>query len=711
MADVTNKVGGAVFGNIVQAGHIDAVSLNTVSIDTVSLAAPPREALDGLPAEPADFVGRQDLLAALAGMLEPGAAPGPIVVSGLAGVGKTALAVCAGHAALRAGRFPGGTLFADLRGYDETPEDPAAVLGSFLRALGVSGEQVPADRGEAEARYRSALAEHERSCGAVLVLLDNASSAAQVRPLLPGTAAHRVVVTSRHRLGDLAGSRPLGLDVFSPDESGSLLRAVLDTAGRSDDRLDTEPGAARELAELCGRLPLALRIVAALLADDRAQPVGELAEALRDEARRLTELEYGDDLAVLAAFDLSYARLGAAERRLFRLLSLATGPHIGLGTAGDLAGLEEPEARRLVRALCRAHMLEHADKHGWVRFHDLLRLYATRKAAEEDSEQERDEAVDRMLAGLCLTLASASNEIQPTRVAPGAWEPPKLFSGPHAAMDWLEAERLGLVAAVELAYRTQRHDDVWRLSGVLFGFLGLTKRHQEMRHVLELALESSRQARNYEREGQILNNMALVFEDSPEEPTELLLRFYEALVTARGDLDADRECSLLLSIGIILHRAGRDATAATHFGAAMRVAAEAEDPGKMADALQWLGISYEDLGHTERAVECYHSALSLHREVGDRRGEAAVENFLALVLDRLERVDEALDHYSAALSIHRDMGDRHNEAEVLFYLGRTHQRAGSPAQARDCWTRALAVAEEIGYGKIMDSATHALAQE
>jgi predicted ATPase len=278
-------------------------------------------ALDGLPPVAADFTGRSADLATVAAALD---SPQPVVVStGLAGVGKTALAVKAAHDA--AGRFPGGVLFIDLQGYG-TRVEPLTGLATFLGALGVL--RVPESQPEREALYRSRLAKRQP----MLLVLDNASSSEQVRPLLPPGDQHRVLVTSRHTLGDLQGARRVEIDVLPADDSVTMLANLLQATDPTDTRIADAPQAAHELAELCGRLPLALGIVAALLSDDPGLPLAELVVLLQEA--RLAELRY-DDLAVRAAFDLSHTRLAHEEQRLFRLLSLSPGPRVSPEAAHD----------------------------------------------------------------------------------------------------------------------------------------------------------------------------------------------------------------------------------------------------------------------------------------------------------------------------------------------------------------------------------------
>jgi tetratricopeptide (TPR) repeat protein len=574
------------------------------------------------------------------------------------------------------------------------------VLATFVRALGLPDAQVPVDPGELAVSYRSLLAERARAAGAVLVLLDNVSSSAQVGPLLPGATPHRVLVTGRHRLGDLDGIQPVDLDVLEPGESEELLAKALSTANPADGRLGSNPETAREVAAWCGHLPLALNIVTALLRDDLTQPVSELAETLRDKSRRLEELAYGDDLAVRAAFDLSYARLSPDESRLFRLLSLSTGPHISVETAAALAGLADRKARKILRSLCRAHMLQRTNKRGWFRYHDLLRLYAAKQAEVEESQESRDEAIDRMLDCYFLIAASASDKIVPhgSESADDGWEPPRLFAGPRPAMEWLDMERLGLMEAVELAHSTHRYEQARRLAMVLFGYLGIVHRYDDTRHILELALDAARRLGDYEGEAAILGNMAMIFDPSEIQPGENLLpRLYEELVAHRADGNLRREASLLLTIGCVFRKQGNHAGAFRHLHAALKVALDSHDSDSFGDASLWTAITFEDVGELDTALDFYRDALEAHQAAGNRDKVACDEEFLADFYRRhLRQFGEALKHYDEALRIYREAGLLQKECSVLWSMGGVHQHAHDMQRARECWDRALTIAQEIG---------------
>ncbi|MEV4557394.1 hypothetical protein AB0K51_10405 [Kitasatospora sp. NPDC049285] len=408
-----NSITGGSIGSVVQAGTITTL----VQAGPASL---PRPAVRpaGLPRRGV-FVGREELLGALLDALgEPGE---PLLVSaiaGLGGIGKTALAVETAHRA--ADRFPGGVLFVDLHGYDDHPVTAEQALDTLLRAL---GEDVPPGLPAREHLYRSRLAALD---GPLLLIADNASSPAQVTPLLPGDPRHRVLVTSRHRLADRTLTpRHFRVDVLRMAESRTLLTQL---TGIDDELLP-------ELAELCGHLPLALRITAALLTD---RSPAELAGDLADARERLTELDHGPDLAVRAAFGLSHRRLTPAEARLFALLGLHPGPDLPLPAVSALADLPERDTARLLRALTGAHLLDVAD--GRYRFHDLVKLYASEQPVDDP------EAAVRRLLGHYDARAA---DIRSSQGASDAWLKSEAANLPAVL---LRADELGLADAVPELY-------------------------------------------------------------------------------------------------------------------------------------------------------------------------------------------------------------------------------------------------------------------
>jgi hypothetical protein len=350
----TNIVsGGNQYGPVFQGRKFDVRIANA--------QAPPL-ALAHLPPRVAGFTGRSNELQTITALLAPASKAETVVVSavaGLAGVGKSALVIAAGHAVQNRGWYDGGVLFANMHGYDESPVEPSHALDSLLRALGVPSEHIPPGTEARSSLYRSMLAQISKR---VLVIIDNASSEAQVRPLLPGAGPHRVIVTSRHTLAGLE-ARLLDVKVLDETASVDLLETALRTARPDDDRISSNPDAALRLAQMCGGLPLALQIVAALLKADPSRTVNEMEEDLAAEHDRLERLQYDDGsssdrLSVAAAFGLSYKQLDPESARVFQLLTLNTGPDVTIGAVEALAALPPRTAREALDSLTRAHLIE-----------------------------------------------------------------------------------------------------------------------------------------------------------------------------------------------------------------------------------------------------------------------------------------------------------------------------------------------------------------
>ncbi|HEU5474653.1 MAG TPA: BTAD domain-containing putative transcriptional regulator [Actinophytocola sp.] len=419
-----------------------------------SLAPAVRPAVPAhLPAEAAGFTGRAAEVRRLTELLsdtDPTALP-VAVISGPAGVGKSALAVRCGHEL--AGRFPDGQLHVDLRGFDTgEPLRPMAALMTFLRALGLRGTRLPADQDEAILTYRSMVAGRR-----ILIVLDNAAGAEQVRPLLPGSPSCAVLVTSRDELLGLCaidGARPLSLDVLTPAESLILLRRLVGT-----DRVRREPDAAAELTRLCGHLPLALRIAGAHLAARPAEPLEEYARELAGSDRLGTLAISADPRARLgSAFDLSYQALAPATRRVFRRLGLIPGPDFTPAATAALCDVALRDSAAELDRLAAARLIrEHAP--GRFRFLDLLRLFAAGRGEVEDPPAEREAALNRLYLFYLRHADAAARLLRPHRVRPALPEPePTGFARPADALAWLAAELPNLTAAVHQGTRgRQRH--------------------------------------------------------------------------------------------------------------------------------------------------------------------------------------------------------------------------------------------------------------
>lgn len=626
---------GNVGGNAVQAGYVHTVNIGQATAPT---------ALSGLPADEG-FAGRTAELAVLAEILAPGDTA-IATIAGPPGAGKSTLAVQAARAALAAGEFPGGVLFTDLHGYDQTRRTEAnAALGALLRGLGVRGEHIPDGQDERATLYRSVLADRRRT----LVVADNCADTTQANPLRPGEP-HRMLVTSRHTL-PMPAARRVELGVLSPEESLAVLDLALQAADPTDDRITANPTAAAELATLCGHLPLALRITAHLLADQR---IADLIETLTNASARLAELAFDSSIAVRAAFDTSYRQLPADQARLFRLLSLHEGPHIGREAAAALADQSAAITRRQLDGLRRAHLIQPADGTGRHRWHDLLHLYAAEQCAADEPAAQRDAAVERLIACYTAGAVAANAIVDPSLPTPTD----SRFADVTAALAWFDLERPNVVATVAQAAATGADRSVVELARALFSYFDLNKYW-----------------------------------------TESIAVYRVALGAARRLGDRREEADTLVRLGVAYRGLRRHADALTELTTAL--ALQEADDAVTGGALSALGTTYRDMHRTEDAEDHLDRALALYRGAGDGFGAAVALNILASVRRRTDRFDESIDLLDQALLLRREIGDRYGEAISLNSLASTYHAIGLTAKARTRYLEALEIKRRMGdrYGE------------
>ncbi|MEW1832741.1 tetratricopeptide repeat protein [Streptomyces sp. NPDC088196] len=659
---------------------------------------PAPTALDALPPKVAGFTGRDDQLAELLGAFDPagGEAPGAVLVaavSGLGGIGKTALAVEAAHEACAKRWFPGGVLFVNLHGYDDDRVTAEQALESLLRALGTSPEHIPNGVDARAALYRSVLAARERELGAVLVLADNAAAAEQVRPLHPGGVRHRLLATSRSKLPQL-GARLLPLGELSPEEAYDLLDRALRIAAADDARVANEREAAGELASLCGYLPLALQIAAALLVLDRDKPVAELVAELAESGDRLLHLDDGER-SVRAAFDLSYRRLPAEQARLLRLLALAPGPEVTAEVVAVLDGVDRPPVR-VLDALCRAHLVEPGSGRGRWRLHDLVRVFGVGVVKGDVGLWEEGDAARGRVLGFYLRWA---------RVADGwlRWLPgrpvPERFGDRTGALAWLDSERAGLMAAVQWAREERYADTAVRLSERLAEYLAWRRSFDDWITVCGVAREAAHRAGNQVGEASAWNSLGIALREGGRtgEAVDAHIRARD-LMQAVGD--RLREAIALNNLGIALGEGGRAGEAVdAHIRARELFQAEGDRPG---EAMAWnnLGFALGEAGRAEEVVDAHIRARDLFQAVGDRHGEATAWNNIGATLREAGRVEEAVEACEKALEGFREFEDWYRAGRTLANLALAHESAARPTEARahylqsaDAYTRANAPTE------------------
>jgi tetratricopeptide (TPR) repeat protein len=662
--------------------------------------AVPRE----LPATVRHFTGRADELAALTTMLDQSGeqAPEAVVISaigGTAGVGKTALAVQWAHQA--AGRFPGGQLYVNLRGYDlAQPMTPADALAAFLRSLGVASQDIPAEEAERAVRYRSLLAGRR-----MLVVLDNAGSAEQVRPLLPGDPACVVVVTSRDALTGLVardGARRLDLDLLPPDDAVGLLRALIGS------RVDADPAAAAVLASQCSRLPLALRVAAELAAARPAVPLTELADELADRQRRLDRLDAGADprAAVRAVFSWSYRHLTADASRAFRLLGLHPGPDITIPAAASLAGLPVQAARLLVGQLTRMHLLTQSVP-GRFAFHDLLRVYSAERAAAEENRADRDSAVRRVLDHYLHTAYAGDRLLAPARDPlclgrPGSGVAPEQLASYREALAWFEAEYRVLLAAVELARTAQLDVYSVQIPWVMVSFFDLKGHWHDAVTVHRYALAAARRTADRAAKARTHRSLsaALIHLDAEDYAYQhlqsalcLYVQLGDRIGQARVNLDLARVVDRLGC-----HRSPGHAEQSLRYAEhALALLQAAGHRAGQARALNSVGWYRAQLGDYELALGRCSQAARLCHESSDLIGEAAAWDSLGFIHRHLGAYPDAITCYRHAVDLTGQLGGRYHQADALTHLGDTQQDAGDLLKARDAWRQALAILDELGH--------------
>ena len=492
-----NEIAGGVFVSAVIQGR------------DISVRLPPAvtPALGGLPAPSSTFAGRDEDVQALLSTLDPERADATAVlvwsVAGFAGIGKTELALQVADRAVRGeGWFPGGVLFADMFGYDDGLRvSPEEALDGLLRALGMPGEHIPPGLQDRSRLYASILTAFAVQGQRILVVIDNVSAAEQAKPLLPTDGINRALVTSRHTLAGL-GARLHDLDVLDSEAAVDLLRQVLQQArGDIDTRVADDPKNAAAISKLCGYLPLALQIVSALLADQPFRPLASLAADLADAQTRLDELQR-ENLAVRAAFDLSYRRLTSAQARAFRLMSLLSGADVSTETVAVLLGQPRPIARRLLGDLARAHLIDARPDERWG-LHDLIRLYADEHGHSQVIEDGRAAALDRVLEHFVATTTMATRHLQPSWDSP----PGNRFAGRAAALAWLDAEHENLVAAVEAAYHERRYVAAWRLPLILSRYMQWRQHLQDWLTIARTAVRAAPELGTADSNAQALSNL------------------------------------------------------------------------------------------------------------------------------------------------------------------------------------------------------------
>ncbi|MFF0723213.1 BTAD domain-containing putative transcriptional regulator [Streptomyces sp. NPDC004134] len=636
-----------------------------------------------LPPAVRGFAGRTDLVTRLAELLEsPDAAP--VVVSGSPGVGKSALAVHLGHRLRQA--FPDGQWYVRLQGTRERPRDPADVLAGLLRVSGEDAAAVPESLEDRAGAFRGRVADRR-----VLLVLDDAADAEQVRPLLPGTAGVAVLVTSRSDLRGLTASHaahPVPLDVLRPGEAGDLLAGIL-----GERRVAAEPAAAARLAELCARLPLALRIGAANLA---ARP-GRSLEAYADELAgdgRLAKLSIAGDreAAVRTAFDHSYAALEPAAARLFGLLGLHPGPDFTAASAAALLGCPPAAAEEPLDRLATAGLVQHtgADR---FQFHDLLRLYAAERAAADPDA----EAAWRRLCAWYLDSVDAATAFDfagfpqlPRRRRTSAG-----FRTGAQALTWLDAERANIVAVVGRAAASGPYEIAWQLTDQLRMFFYYCGHQPEWDAAATAGLRAAAECGEVAARGAMYHSLGLLRQSTGDSDAAL-----EALHRARDDYRASGlatgEAAILGNLSVHAGQRGEMREALRFQEAGIEVIRGLDKPLQLGRALNIVGLIHAYLGELDRGLDRTTEAIELCLRRGQPPRTIAPLINRALIHSYLGRYEEALADAAGALRLSREHRARKHDAGAHGALAGAHLGRGRPDLAESHAEQALRAAREVG---------------
>jgi len=617
------------------------------------------------------------------------------VISGTAGIGKTALAV---HwAQLHADRFPDGQLFVNLRGFDPSaaPMASAEAVRHFLIALGVPPERISPDPEERVALYRSRLVGRR-----MLIVLDNARDAEQVRPLLPGSLGCLVLVTSRNQLGGLValdGALPLTLDLLTRDEARDLLIARLGRRSAAEGKRSAD-----ELVDLCARLPLALSIAAAQASLHPARSLSELIDGLCDVRRRLDTLSVGEDAAdVRTVFSWSYQRLDSKTARVFRLLGIHPGPDISLPAAASLTALDLEDARRILDELTRAHMLtEHLPSR--YTFHDLLRAYASEQAEISDPEAERQSALQRVCEFYIHTAYAADYRLHPHRPvleldppSPGVLLDAEQPSDVSSALAWFDGEHQNLLAAQRAAAAQRLHLAVWQLAWTLSTFhVRRGHRHDELA-TWRIALESTAHLPDpvADVRAHRLFGRAHTELDRHQEAVEQL---HEALTLADRTGIACEQALTHRTLAMAWERQGDFRQALHHAARALLLLRTADEPVWEAGTLNQMGLYATRLADYDAARAHCQAALAIYERHDDPTGIAETVLCLGHIEHHTGRHHEAIGHYGQALARFRAIGNVYQATDILGCLGHPCAALGQRDRARDCWQQAVELYRQQG---------------
>jgi tetratricopeptide (TPR) repeat protein len=635
-----------------------------------------------LPANVFMFAGRGSELARLDTMAR--SAGSIAVLSGTPGVGKTALAVYWAHRSVK--RFPDGQLYVNLRGFDASgvPKSPEEAVRGFLEALGIAAEDVPVSPAVQFDLYRSLLANRR-----VLVILDNARNADQVRPLLPGAPDCMTVITGRNDLTSLVavdGAYPMILDLLPAADAKELLAHRLGAQ-----RVCDESEVVEEVVSRCARLPLALVIAAAQASARPTFPLAQLATELREADGGLDPFS-GEDASADArvAFSCSYRHLSQEAALLFRRLGAHPGPDVAAQAAASLAGVGLTQVRQAMAELARAHLVSEPVP-GRYTFHDLLRAYAR----EQASTSERDEAARRLHDHYLHTAHHAAMLMYPHRDPLGLGPTPEgvePLADRDQALAWFQREHRVLLAEV-------RETGCWRLAWTLSDYLDWRGHWHDLATVQAQALQCAQRLQDRTGETHARRNLARA-QVRLGRLTEAHEHLVAAIGLARGTRDRLTEAASRLNLALVLEKQGDDRGALHHSELALELFHQVGHQAGQAKAFNAIGWYRTLLGEHEEALSCCERALFLQLELGSVTDQASTLDSIGYAQHNLGRYHDAAESYRRAVQLYRQVGDRYHEADTLIHLSDAHRAAGCEDEALRDWQQALDILDDLHHPRV-----------
>ncbi|MGK7877316.1 MAG: tetratricopeptide repeat protein [Xenococcaceae cyanobacterium] len=683
-------------GNLSLAQVIDSTVIGKteeVNIDKVEKLIqfiqnpPPFLSLHQLPPDIADFTGRQEELEKVTKLLRQQANGGPVAVisavTGMAGVGKSALAIHAAHQLQS--DFPDVQLYIDLRGAAGQPLEPSEVLAGWLRAWGMDDAAIPKDLAERASAYRSQLADKR-----ALVLLDNARDEVQVRPLLPGGSTCAVLVTSRQSLGALEGASLLDLDVFPEAEARELLEKLL---GR--ERVQAELEAAAQVLSCCGRLPLAIRIAGGTLKQKPHWRLADYAQKLADERQRLHQLHLSD-LDVRASFALSYQELEETEARLFRFLGLL-GADFAVEVAAVLVEVEPDAAETSLERLLDAQMLDFASE-GRYQFHDLMRLFAREQLDQTEAVVSQKAAKQRVVqwyleqSRTIGALLHAANRRQVAQDRVAEREDLSLEDVGQtlllAALNWFEQERVNLLTTLDWADQAEAWDSVVLFALRLVRFFDVRGYWADWEKTHLLALEAARELGDRQSEGLTMMNLGTVYRQQGNW-SEAIEFYQQSLPIFQALGDHQSEGLTMMNLGTVYRQQGDWSEAIEFYQQCLLIFQALGDRQSEGKTLANLGTVYLQQGHWSKAIDCFQQSLPIFQAWGDRQSKGLTVMNLGTVYRQQGHWSKAIEFYQQSLPIFQALGDHQSEGITLANLGLLYAQQNQVETAISLWQDAL----------------------